>query len=54
MKDNRHKRMFNIDSFARRFYCEHARLNQLRWDKRLAKKVARRDRKKDLNKYVEE
>lgn len=42
MKSNVHKKQYNIDKFARKFYCEHARLNQLRKDKKAAKRKSRR------------
>lgn len=44
-KGNDHKRLFPIDRFARKFYCKHARLNQLRADKQGARKAARLNRK---------
>lgn len=47
MKNNSHKKLFKIDEFARRYYCQHARLNQLRSDKRSAKRRARREFKKE-------
>lgn len=31
-----------MDKFARKFYCKHARLNQLRQDKKSAKRKSRR------------
>lgn len=36
MKNNNHKKRTFIDRFARNFYCDHARLNQLRQDKKKA------------------
>lgn len=44
-KGNEYRKLFRIDRFARAFYCQHARLNQLRADKQLARKAARRRRK---------
>lgn len=46
IKNNDHKKLFRIDRFARYLYCDHARLNQLREDKKRAKKAARKARKK--------
>lgn len=46
IKNNDHKKLFRIDRFARDWYCDHARLNQLREDKKRAKKAARKARKK--------
>lgn len=42
MKGNGYKKLFQIDRFARKNYCPHARLNQLRSDKRQAKRTVRR------------
>jgi hypothetical protein len=45
-KGNAHHKLFQMDEFARRWYCQHARINQLRSDKRRAKKAARTYRKR--------
>ena len=37
MKGNSHKKDYSEDKFARNFYCDHARLNQLRADKKRVK-----------------
>lgn len=50
MKGNLHKRISMEDKFARKYYCQHARLNLLRMEKRKNKKTARRI----LNKTVYE
>lgn len=42
MKNNQYKKQTEIDRFARKYYCQHARLNQLRSDKRQAKRKNRR------------
>lgn len=42
MKGNSHKKDYREDKFARRFYCDHARLNQLRSDKRTGTRKTRR------------
>ena len=42
MKDNSYRKEYNIDRFARRYYCNHARLNQLRADKKQAARKVRR------------
>ena len=47
-KGNNHKRLFPINRFARRYYCDHARLNQLRADKKQAKRKARQANKKEI------
>lgn len=48
MKGNKHKHAYREDKFARRWYCQHARLNQLRFDKKRGKKVWREMLKRDL------
>jgi hypothetical protein len=52
MKGNTHKKDYPEDKFARNFYCDHARLNQLRADKKAGKRKTRRKlnkiAKKDL------
>lgn len=45
-KGNEHKKDFQEDKFARHYYCQHARLNQLRADKRQSKKKTRKKNKK--------
>ena len=48
MKGNAHKKDYSEDKFARKFYCDHARLNQLRADK----KSSRRKTRRKLNKIA--
>ena len=48
MKNNDYRKEFGIDEFARKYYCKHARLNQLRSDKKQAKRKSRRNTKKDI------
>ena len=50
MKNNDYRKEFGIDEFARKYYCKHARLNQLRSDKKQAKRKSRRNAKKDIDK----
>lgn len=40
-KSNHHKKDYDIDEFARHYYCQNARLRQLREDKHRAKKKTR-------------
>jgi len=54
MKRNTHKTHTFEDKFARRYYCEHARLNSVRSDKKEQHKKFRRDFKKSLDKYINE
>lgn len=49
-KGNAFHKLFQIDEFARRFYCEHARLNQLRSDKFRSKRKVRRQMKEETKK----
>ena len=46
--NNIHKKDYQEDKFARHFYCQHARLNQVRFDKRAGKRATRRKNKKIL------
>lgn len=48
MKGNSHKKDYSEDKFARHYYCKHARLNQLKADKKASKRKTRRK----LNKIV--
>ena len=48
MKGNLHKKDYAEDKFARKFYCDHARLNQLRADKKASKRKTRQNLKKLL------
>ena len=47
-KNNNHKKLFRMDEFGRRFYCQHARLNRVQNDKKQAKKKARQEENKRL------
>ena len=49
-KGNEYRKLFSIDRFARYMYCQHARLNQLRSDKRDAKRKLRRQVKDEIRK----
>ena len=42
MKGNIHKKITKEDKFSRKFYCNHARENQLRLDKKRQRKKFRR------------
>lgn len=43
---NEYKKLTKEDKFARKYYCQHARLNSLRNDKRENKRKMRRYNKK--------
>ena len=53
-KSNEHKKMYREDKFARKFYCDHARLNQLRADKKQGKKRTRTVLKKETRDQLNE
>ena len=54
MKNNSHKKIFPEDKFARNFYCDHARLNQVRADKKASEKKIRTESKKIIRKAERE
>ena len=45
MKGNSYRKDYSEDKFARAFYCQHARLNQLRSDKKQGRRKTRRKNK---------
>ena len=47
-KSNEHKKDYQEDKFARCYFCQHARLNQLREDKKRGKRKTRRKNKRTL------
>ena len=51
MANNNHKKEYKENKFARRFYCQHARLNQLREDKKRAKRKTRKNNKKIIKNF---
>ena len=51
MKGNSYRKDFNEDKFARAFYCQHARLNQLRSDKKQSRRKTRRKNKNFYETY---
>lgn len=42
MKGNIHKKVTQEDKFARRYYCDGARLRQLRYEKKAQKRAMRK------------
>lgn len=54
MRRNAYKKETFEDKFARRYYCEHARLNSIRSDKKEQHKKFRRDFKKSFDKLLYE
>ena len=53
MNRNMYKKETFEDKFARKYYCEHARLNSVRRDKKEQHKKFRRDFKKNIDNYIE-
>lgn len=51
MANNIHKKDYQEDKFSRRYYCQHARLRQLREDKKRAERKTRRKHKKFLKNF---
>lgn len=49
MKRNIHKKATFEDKFARNFYCQHARLNSVRRDKKASRRKWRR-----MSKFIQE
>ena len=43
-----------MDKFAKKFYCQRARLNQIRDDKHYLRKIVRRVGKKEIKEGLEE
>lgn len=59
MKNNSHKKDYQIDEFGGHYACQNRRLRQLREDKHLAKKKTRSknkrvERRYDNNEFVDE
>ena len=51
MKGNSYRKDYNENKFARAFYCQHARLNQLRSDKKRSRRKTRRKNKNFYEDY---
>ena len=51
MKGNSYRKDYSEDKFARAFYCQHARLNQLRSDKKQGRRKTRRKNKNFYETY---
>lgn len=52
MATNLHKKMFSEDKFARKRYCQNARLRQLRSDKKQSERIIRRKCNKQASAYT--
>lgn len=53
MANNQHKKLTFEDKFARRFYCQHARLNSVRADKKKQRKDMRKINKEICKKGLD-
>lgn len=53
MKNNYHKKLFNPDYFGWHYYCLGSRRRQKKYDKQRAKEYARIDRKKSIDRDIE-
>ena len=51
MKNNLYKRDYQEDKFARKYYCTHARLGQLRNDKKQSRRKTRNKGKEFCRNY---
>ena len=51
MANNIHKKEYGEDKFGRKYYCQHARLNQLREDKKRSRRRVRMNAKKFLRNF---
>lgn len=52
MKNNYHKKVTREDKFGRKYYCQRARLNSIRTDKKFNKRKFRRKVNKDEVLYL--
>ena len=52
-KGNSHRKLYRPDYFGWFWYCQHAALNQKRFDKLMAKKAARKERKASVKEAEE-
>ena len=53
MKNNYHRKLFNPDYFGWHYYCLGSRRRQKKYDKQRAKEYARIDRKKSIDRDIE-
>lgn len=48
MKNNSYRKLHPMDKFAKRYYCQHAKRNQIKQDKRILTRKFRRTEKKEI------
>ena len=53
MKGNQYRKLHPMDKFAKKFYCQRARLNQIRDDKHYLRTILRRTGKKEIKGEME-
>ena len=54
MKGNQYRKLHPMDRFAKKYYCQRARRNQIREDKCCLRKIARRAAKKEIKERLED
>ena len=54
MKNNHHRKLYNPDYFGWHYYCFNARRRMQQFDKRMAKKAARKERKESVKEECSE
>lgn len=53
MKGNQYRKLHPMDRFAKKFYCQNAKRNQIRDDKHYLRKIVRRVGKKEIKGELE-
>lgn len=48
MKGNQYRKLHPMDKFAKRFFCQHAKRNQIQDDKHQLKRAVRRKGKQEI------
>lgn len=48
MKDNSYRKLYPMDKFAKRYYCKHAKRNQIRSDKKILNSKIRASGKRQI------
>lgn len=52
MKNNSYKKLHPLDKFAKKYYCQHSKRNQIDDDKRELRRKARRVAKKEIEEEI--
>lgn len=53
MKGNQYRKLYPMSKFAKRYYCQHAKRNQIKDDKRELRRKVRRTTKKIIKEESE-